>query len=117
MRQTDPLMGPEPGHGAVLPSTEMRIIITLQNAYRCEEGVNTDVDGPDPFCLLVGTERSPFSPYRWIRTGMRIIRTKHAYCRPKDGQSDRETSGDEHIWAGYCVNGGAAARLKVNLLP
>ena len=108
MRQRDLLMGSGPGHGAVLPSTEMRIIITLQNDYRCEKGVNTDVDGANPFCLLIGIERSPFSPYRWIRTGTRIIRTKHAYCRPKDGQSDRETFADEHIWARYCVNGGGA---------
>ena len=79
--------------------------------YRCEEGDNTDVDGPDPFRLLIGTERSPFSPYRWIRTGTRIIRTKRAYCRPKDGQSDREMFADKHIWARYRVNGVAAANL------
>ena len=108
-------MGSGPGHGAVLPSTGIRI--TLQNDYRCDEGVNTDVDGANPFRLLMGTERSPFSPYHWFRTGTRIIRTKHAYCRPKDGQSDRETFADEHIWARYCVNGGAAARLRVYLLP
>jgi hypothetical protein len=50
----------------------------LQQGDQCEEGVNTDVDGADPFRLLFGTERSPFFPNRWLCTGAWIIRTRHA---------------------------------------
>jgi hypothetical protein len=65
-----------PGHGAVLTSTG--IPITLEQDNQCKEAVNTDVDGADPFRLLLGTERSPFFPNRWLCTVARLIRTRHA---------------------------------------
>ena len=69
-------MGSEPGHGAVLTNTGMRM--TLQQDDQWEEGVKTDVDGMNPFRLLLGAERSPFFPNRWFCTGARIMRTRHA---------------------------------------
>jgi hypothetical protein len=69
-------MGSGPGHGVVLTSTGIRI--TLQQDDQCEVVVNTDVDSADPFHLMLGTERSPFFPNRWLCTGARIIRTRHA---------------------------------------
>jgi hypothetical protein len=97
-------MGSGPGHAEVLTSTEIRI--TLQQDDQCVAGVNTDVDSADPFRLLLGTERSPFFPNRWLCTGERTIRTRHAQCRPEDCQRDRKKSVDEHIWARCWVNGG-----------
>ena len=75
---------------------------------RREEGVSTHFNGTNPFHLLLGTEGSPFSSYSWFRARTRrSIRTKHANCRPKDGQSDQKTFSDEHIWARCCVDGGS----------
>ena len=65
-----------PGHGAVLTGTGIRM--TLQQDDQWEEDVKTDVDGTNPFRLLLGAERSPFFPNRWFCTGARIIRTRHA---------------------------------------
>ena len=65
-----------PGHGAVLTGTGIRIMVQHDN--QCVTGVNTNVDSVDPFRLLLGTERSPFFPNRWLCTGTRTIRTRHA---------------------------------------
>jgi len=97
-------MGSEPSHGAGLTSTGIRIL--LQEDDQCREGVNTDVDSADPFCLLLGTGRSPFFPNRWLCTGARTIRTRHAQRRPENCQSDRKHFVDERIWAKGWVNGG-----------
>ncbi len=69
-------MGSEQSHEAALTSTELRM--SLQQDNRGKKAVNTHVDSTNPFRLLLGIKRSPFSPYRWFRTGTRIMRTGHA---------------------------------------
>jgi hypothetical protein len=106
-------MGSEPSHEAVLTSTEFRI--SLQRDGQRKEGINTHVDSTNPFRFLLGTECSPFSPYRWFRTGGRIIRTRNAYCEPEDSQSGGETFVDKHFWVRCCVNGSQSSGLFIAL--
>ncbi len=113
MTLRDLLMGSELSHEAVLTSTEFRI--SLQRDDQSKEGVNTHVDSTNPFRLLLGTKCSPFSPYRWFRTGARIIRTRNAYCTPEDSQSNGQNFVDEHIWARCCVNGSQSSGLFIIL--
>jgi hypothetical protein len=111
MTVRDPLMGSEPSHEAVLTSTEFRR--SLQRDNQCKEGVNTHVDSANPFRLLLGTKCSPFFPYRWFRTGTRVIRTGHALCRPENDQSNRKNSVDKHICARCCVRGAQTSSLYI----
>jgi hypothetical protein len=111
----DPLMESGPSHEAVLTSTEFRI--SLQQDSQCKDGVNTHLDGTNPFRLLLGTERSPFSPYRGFRTGARIIRTRHAYCGPKNGKGERKNFVGEHDQARCCVNKLWVQFIAVSLIP
>ena len=63
---------------------------------RCGEGAYTHVDSTNPFRFLGGTERSPFFPYCWLRTGARTIRARYAHYRPNKDQSDGEDTGEVH---------------------
>lgn len=47
-------------------------------------GVYAHLNGIKPGSLLIGTERSPLSPYLWRTT------VAQGYCRPKDDQSNRK---------------------------
>ena len=92
-------MASGPSHEAVLTSTGFERLFFKQGG-QCESVVNAHIDSADPFRFLLGTECSPFFPYRWIYTGVRIIRTRDAYCRPEDGQSNRKNLNfvDGHVW-------------------
>jgi hypothetical protein len=70
--------------------------------------VPTHIDSADPFRFLLGTECSPFFPYRRICTGVRTIRTRRAYCGPENRQSDRKNLNfvDGHVWERCCVKWG-----------
>ncbi len=98
-------MGSELNHEAVLTSTGFRI--SLQQDNQCGRRVNTHVDGADPFSFLLRIECSPFFPYSRFCTGtwIRVIRTRHDYCGPKNGQSNRKSFADEHFLARCCKNG------------
>ncbi len=87
-------MGPKTGHGAGGTGTVARI--PLQKDSQCGEDIHTHVDSTNPFCLLFGTECSPFFPYRWLFTGALTIRAGHAHCGPNNDQSDGESSMDVH---------------------
>jgi hypothetical protein len=78
-----------PSHEAVWTSTGL-VRIFFQQDDRCGGAAHTHIDSADPFRFLIGTECPPFFPYRWICAGARIIRTRHAYCGPENGQSDRK---------------------------
>lgn len=104
-------------HEVILTNTRFRILFQ-QNDQR-GGGVNTHVDSADPFRFLVGTECSPFPPYRWFCTGGRIIRTRYAYCVPQNGKGEREKFVGKHDSLGeilhkqtllsiYCFDSGAA---------
>jgi hypothetical protein len=97
----------EPDHEVVLTSTGLCYEYCFSKATDLRGGVITHVDSADPFCFLLGTERSPFFPYCRLcaRTRVRIIRTRHDHCGPKNGQSDKKGFADEHFWARCCKNG------------
>jgi hypothetical protein len=57
-----------PGHEADLTSTGL-VRIFFQQDDRCEGAVHTHINSADPFRFLLGTECSPFSPYRWFVQG------------------------------------------------
>lgn len=61
-----------------------------------EAGAHTHIYSANPFRFLVGTERSPLSPYRRLRTGARTGRTRYVQCRPNKDQSDGEDASDLH---------------------
>ena len=82
MTQRGLLPGPEPGHEAFATSTGPRIPNMLQQDDQCEAGICTHVDGTNPFRLLLGGDCSPFSPYRWLCTGVLFVRIMHGWCRP-----------------------------------
>ena len=85
-------MGSEPGHEGDVASTKFPNM--LQQDERCEAAL-TYVDSANPVRFLLGTECSPFPPYRWVCTA---VRTKHTWCRPKKGQSNGKEVVDQHIW-------------------
>ena len=101
-------MESEPSREAVLTDTGFQI--SLQQDNKCKESVDTNVDSANPFRLLLGTECSPFSPYRWFRTRPRVIRTGHAERRPENDQCDRNNTNfvDGHVWERYGVKWGRA---------
>ena len=92
-------MASGPSHEATLTSTEF-VQIFFQQDNRYKGAIQTHIDGADPFSFLLGTECPPFSPHCWFCTGVWIVRTRRAYHRPENGQSDGKNLNftDGHVW-------------------
>jgi hypothetical protein len=81
-------MGTKLSHEVGLPGTTAGIL--LQHDSQWEGGVGgvyAHLDSIKPGRLLIGAERSPFSPYLWRTT------IAQGYCRPKNDQSKEQAEG------------------------
>lgn len=91
-------MAPEQGHEAGVTGTTPRRRHE-HGSYVGREGP-THINSANPFCLLVSSECSPFSPYGRFFAGVWFIGARHSACRPKDGKGDKKKSEDKHCSVG-----------------